>query len=133
MQNCWISRCWKRCNFLSTPKEQPRMRIFKTVLAPADMRLNHSLRPCFRFPGILVDCLPPMKGNGFVQRNNASLYRYTCLAIWLISSMMIVLDRFYWNVWPRQTICSPGCGGDFFCDMDEVQYVCYTEGYCLFD
>eukprot|EP00904_Undaria_pinnatifida_P008090 jgi/Undpi1/4410/HiC_scaffold_17.g07765.m1 len=31
----------------------------------------------------------------------------------------MILDRFYWNVWPRQTVCTDGCGNDFFCQMDE--------------
>lgn len=53
-------------------------------------------------------------------QNRKGVYRYTCLAIWIIVSLGMVLDRFYWNMWPRQTICSPGCGTDVYCDMDEV-------------
>lgn len=54
-----------------------------------------------------------------VSKNRTGVYRYGMLALWLGSSAIIVLDRFYWNVWPRQTICAPGCGNDFYCDMDE--------------
>ncbi|CBJ27375.1 hypothetical protein Esi_0067_0071 [Ectocarpus siliculosus] len=48
------------------------------------------------------------------------MYRYVGLGVWLFISTFMVLDRFYWNVWPRQSICTDGCGGDFFCDMDDV-------------
>lgn len=48
------------------------------------------------------------------------MYRYVGLGTWLLISALMVLDRFYWNVWPRQSICTDGCGGDFFCDMDDV-------------
>lgn len=54
----------------------------------------------------------------------SKVYRGTMLSIWLVSSAVIVLDRFYWNVWPRQTICTDGCGNDFFCPMDEVRTPC---------
>lgn len=56
----------------------------------------------------------------FDSKNRAGIYRYLCLGVWLGCSFFMVLDRFLWNVWPRQTICEPGCGGDFFCDMDDV-------------
>lgn len=65
--------------------------------------------------------LPATETQAPIRKNGRRVYRYVCLAIWLGSSAVMILDRFYWNVWPRQTICSPGCGNDFFCDPDEVQ------------
>lgn len=59
------------------------------------------------------EMLPP-------KENRAGVYRYTALGIWLFVTALMILDRFYWNVWPRQDICSPGCGTDFFCDVNEV-------------
>ena len=59
----------------------------------------------------------------FVQvpgKNYIGVYRYVGLGAWLLISAFMVLDRFYWNVWPRQSICTDGCGGDFFCDMADV-------------
>ena len=58
-----------------------------------------------------------------VQRDLTWVYRYSSFAIWLFSTILIILDRIYWNVWPRQTICTDGCGNDFYCDMDEVMAV----------
>lgn len=55
-----------------------------------------------------------------MEKNLAGVYRYVALYVWLLISSLMVLDRFYWNVWPRQSICTDGCGGDFFCDMDDV-------------
>lgn len=51
----------------------------------------------------------------------SKVYRGTVLLIWLVSSALVVLDRFYWNLWPRQSICTDGCGNDFFCPIDEVR------------
>ncbi|CAM9569749.1 unnamed protein product [Ectocarpus fasciculatus] len=53
------------------------------------------------------------------MKNYSGVYRYVGLGVWLLISTFMVLDRFYWNVWPRQSICTDGCGGDFFCDMDD--------------
>lgn len=55
-----------------------------------------------------------------VHRNLSWVYRLSAFAIWLFTTTIMILDRFYWNVWPRQTFCTDGCGNDFFCDMDEV-------------
>ena len=55
-----------------------------------------------------------------VSRNLRGVYRYGMLAVWLGCSSVMILDRFYWNIWPRQSICTDGCGTDIFCDMDEV-------------
>ena len=63
-----------------------------------------------------------------VSRNYRGVYRYTTLAIWLATSAIMILDRFYWNVWPRQSICTDGCGTDFFCEMDEVCAIHYPHG-----
>ncbi|CAM9174985.1 unnamed protein product [Ectocarpus sp. 4 AP-2014] len=52
-------------------------------------------------------------------KNYGGVYRYVGLGVWLFISTFMVLDRFYWNFWPRQTICTDGCGGDFFCKMDD--------------
>ncbi|CAM9533486.1 unnamed protein product [Ectocarpus sp. 6 AP-2014] len=54
-----------------------------------------------------------------VGKDRSGVYRYVGLGVWLFISTFMVLDRFYWNVWPRQSICTDGCGGDFFCDMDD--------------
>ena len=53
-------------------------------------------------------------------KNRNGVFRYVGLGIWLLASALMILDRFYWNVWPRQTICTDGCGNDFFCDMSDV-------------
>lgn len=55
-----------------------------------------------------------------VHRNLSWVYRFSAFAIWLFTTIIMVIDRFYWNVWPRQMFCTDGCGNDFFCDMDEV-------------
>ncbi|CAM9715253.1 unnamed protein product, partial [Laminaria digitata] len=52
-------------------------------------------------------------------KNYKGVYRYVTLAVWLVTSAIMILDRFYWNVWPRQSICTDGCGNDSFCPMDE--------------
>lgn len=63
-----------------------------------------------------------LAGRTQIHWNWNGVYRYTCLAVWIVSSAVMIIDRFYWNVWPRQTICSPGCGNDFFCSVDEVRW-----------
>eukprot|EP00903_Cladosiphon_okamuranus_P016206 g14954.t1 len=73
-----------------------------------------------------LDHEEPLKEDDKIQaqkqvtgKNFTGVYRYVGLGSWLLISAFMVLDRFYWNVWPRQTICTNGCGGDFFCDMED--------------
>lgn len=56
-----------------------------------------------------------------IHTSRSGVYRFGFLAVWIITSVAMVLDRFFWNIWARQTICSDGCGNDFFCEMDEVR------------
>ena len=54
-----------------------------------------------------------------VHSSKIGYYRWAFLTIWLIITVIIVLDRFLSNVWPRQSFagppCNGKCGGDFFC------------------
>ncbi|CAM9744602.1 unnamed protein product [Chrysoparadoxa australica] len=55
-------------------------------------------------------------------------YRYAHLGLFLIWTLLAVLDRFYWNVWPRQSfpgVCNGGCGNDFIGDCGD------KDGFCL--
>ncbi|CAN0436565.1 unnamed protein product [Ascophyllum nodosum] len=55
-----------------------------------------------------------------VNRNLFWVYRYVALGVWLFSTLMMILDRFYWNTWQRQSVCTDGCGTDLSCMMDEA-------------
>lgn len=56
-----------------------------------------------------------------IHASRARHYRYALLLSWLVISLLLVLDRFFTNVWPRQSFsdapCSGNCGGDFFCSF----------------
>lgn len=54
-----------------------------------------------------------------INPSRSGYYRWTFLTIWIIITVIMVLDRFFPNVWPRQSFsgppCNGKCGGDFFC------------------
>lgn len=62
--------------------------------------------------------ITPVK-NSPASPNRSGVYRYGFLVVWILACIATLLDRFFWNLWPRQAICD-GCGEDFFCEMDEV-------------
>lgn len=58
----------------------------------------------------------------FALGESSNRYRYIHLTVWTAMTVLMVVDRLLWNVWPRQSFgfCAPDCGSDFVCDSDEV-------------
>lgn len=63
---------------------------------------------------------PPFETDILIQPNRHGVYRYGALMVWILATTAMVLDRFYWNIWPRESICTHGCGKDI-CNIEEVR------------
>ena len=72
-------------------------------------------------PKSKAEAEPITDSDGLSGRSRPRYFRYGMLVSWLIISLLLVLDRFYTNIWPRQSFtaapCFGKCGGDFFCSF----------------